>query len=142
MGQTTDQIEAHIEDTREDLGSNLHELERKVRSVTDWKQHFQTNPATMLGAAFGAGMLLATVVGGGTTRRNGFYRSGSESDAHRVTHRQKHKALEVWDNIKGALVGVAATRLRDVVDELVPGFREQLQLIEKKVEATQPLGDN
>ena len=51
MGQTTHQIEAHIEDTREDLGSNLHELELKVKSVTDWKQHFRTNPMTMLGVA-------------------------------------------------------------------------------------------
>ena len=41
MGQTTHQIEAHIENTREDLGSDLHELERKVKDVTDWKQHFQ-----------------------------------------------------------------------------------------------------
>jgi Protein of unknown function (DUF3618) len=55
MGQTTNQIEAHIEDTREHLGSNLHELEQKVKSVTDWKQHFQTNPITMLGVAFGGG---------------------------------------------------------------------------------------
>jgi hypothetical protein len=33
MGETTDQIAAHIEDTREGLGSNLRELEQKVKSV-------------------------------------------------------------------------------------------------------------
>jgi len=64
MGQATSQIEAHIEETRADLGSNLHELEQKVRSVTDWQQHFQTNPMTMLGIAFGVGILLATMLGG------------------------------------------------------------------------------
>jgi ABC-type Zn2+ transport system substrate-binding protein/surface adhesin len=37
MGETKDQIENQIEDAREDLGSNLQELERKVKSVTDWK---------------------------------------------------------------------------------------------------------
>jgi hypothetical protein len=71
MGQTTHQIEAHIEDTRKDLGSNLRELERKVRSVTDWKQHFQSNPMTMLGVAFGGGLLLATMLGG-RKRERGF----------------------------------------------------------------------
>ena len=69
MGQTTSEIEAHIEHTREDLGSNLHELERKVKSVTDWKQQFQTKPMTMLGVAFGGGVLLATMLGGRKHRR-------------------------------------------------------------------------
>ena len=57
MGQTTEQIEAHIEHTRDDLGSNLHELEAKVKSITDWKHHFQSKPMTMLGVAFGGGIL-------------------------------------------------------------------------------------
>ena len=69
MGQATSQIEAHIEDTRADLGSNLQELEQKVKSVTDWKQHFQKNPMTLLGVAFGGGILLATMLGGGKSRR-------------------------------------------------------------------------
>jgi len=55
MGEATSQIEAHIENTRADLGSNLQELEQKVKSVTDWKQHFQKSPMTLLGAAFGGG---------------------------------------------------------------------------------------
>ena len=64
MGQTTHEIEAHIQDTRENLGTNLDELERKVKGVTDWKQHFKTKPMTMLGVAFGGGILLATTLGG------------------------------------------------------------------------------
>jgi hypothetical protein len=39
--QATSQIEAHIKDKRAELGSNLHALEKKVKSVTDWKQHFK-----------------------------------------------------------------------------------------------------
>src|SRR3977135_3867117 len=34
---------------------------------------------------------------------------GTGSEPHAGTAHQKHKALETWDNIKGALVGVAAT---------------------------------
>ena len=52
MGETTDQIESHIENRREDLGSNLNELEQKVKAVTDWRQQFQKNPKTMIGASY------------------------------------------------------------------------------------------
>jgi hypothetical protein len=137
MGQTTHQIEAHIEDTREDLGSNLHELEQKVKSVTDWKQHFRTNPMTMLGVAFGGGILLATMLGGRKNRRGerGFPSHATGSEPHAGTEQQKHKALETWDNIKGALIGVAATRFKDFVGEIVPGFQEQFQGAEEKAKA-------
>ena len=137
MGQTTHQIEAHIEDTRKDLGSNLHELERKVKSVTDWKQHFQNNPMTMLGVAFGGGILLATMLGGRKNRRGerGFPSHATGSEPHAGTEQQKHKALETWDNIKGALIGVAATRFKDFVGEIVPGFQEQFQGAEEKAKA-------
>jgi hypothetical protein len=140
MGQTTQQIEAHIEDTREDLGSNLHELEQKVKSVTDWKQHFQTNPMTMLGVAFGGGILLATMLGGGRKNRRGegFSSHATGSAPHAGTDHQKHKALETWDSIKGALIGVLAMRFKDFVGEIVPGFHEQFQRTEAKAEAIQP----
>jgi hypothetical protein len=84
MGQTANQIEAHIESTREDLGSNLNELERKVKSVTDWKQHFQNNPMTMLGVAFGGGILLATTLGERKSRRGdrGFSSHAGGAEPH------------------------------------------------------------
>lgn len=135
MGQTTHQIEAHIEHTREDLGSNLYELERKVKSVTDWKHHVKTNPSTMLGLAFGGGVLLATMLSGGGKNRRGertFVNHVGNPEPHAGTEHQKHKALETWDNIKGALIGVAATRFKDLVSEVVPGFQEQYQRTEQK----------
>lgn len=139
MGQTTHQIEAHIEDTREDLGSNLHELEQKVKSVTDWKQHFRTSPMTMLGVAFGGGILLATMLGGRKNRRGDRFSShATDYEPHAGIDHQKHKALETWDNIKGALIGVAATRFKDFVGEVVPGFHEQFQHTEEKTEAIRP----
>ena len=141
MGQATSQIEAHIENTRAELGSNLQELEQKVKSVTDWKQHFQKNPMTLLGVAFGGGILLATMMGGRKNKRGArrFYNSSLESQPHAGTDHQKDKAVESWDDIKGALIGVAATRFKEFVGEVVPGFREQLQRTEKKIETNQPL---
>ena len=50
MGQTTNQIESHIERTRDDLGANLHELEQKVKEVADWRHHFRNHPMTLIGA--------------------------------------------------------------------------------------------
>jgi ElaB/YqjD/DUF883 family membrane-anchored ribosome-binding protein len=61
MGETASQIENHIEETREDLGSNLHELEERVKLATDWRSHFRNNPWLLLGLAFGGGLLLARI---------------------------------------------------------------------------------
>jgi hypothetical protein len=62
VGETTDQIESRIEDSREDLRSNLQELEQKVKSVTDWRRQFQNHPTAMISAAFGGGLLLARIL--------------------------------------------------------------------------------
>ena len=110
MGQTTSQIENYIDHTRADLGSNLQELEQKVKSATDWKCQFQKNPMTMLGAAFGGGVLMAAVLGGGNRRRRDDFRYAEPRplSQHAGTERQKQKALETWDNVKGALIGAGA----------------------------------
>ena len=143
MGERTDEIEAYIDDRREDLGSNLHELEQRVKSVTDWKGHFQKNPMTMIGVAFGGGVLLATILGGHKNRR-GERRVSNDSYGSRSragTAHQTYKALETWDNIKGALVGVAATRFKDFVGDVVPGFHEQFQRVENNTKPIEPLGN-
>jgi hypothetical protein len=127
MGKTANQIETHIERTRDNLGSNIQELEQKVKSVTDWKHHFQNNPMTMIGVAFGGGVLLATMLGGTQRRRSNPSPERMTEAPHARVDRQKHKAQETWDNIKGALIGVAATRFKDFVGEIVPGFSEQFQ---------------
>jgi len=136
MGETTNQIETYIENKREDLGSNLQELEQKLKSATDWRQQFQKNPMTLIGVAFGGGILLATMVGGRRRHRHGGGTPVSESQPvntpHAATDDQKHKALETWDNIKGALIGVAATRFNGFLGEMVPGFHEQFDKTESE----------
>ena len=134
MGETTNQIENYIDSKRDDLGSNFQELEQKVKSVTDWRQQFQKNPMTMVAVAFGGGILLASVMGGGKGRS-----SGRSDRPHASTDQQSHKALETWDNIKGALIGVAASRFKDFVGEIVPGFQDQFQSTDK-TKASLPSG--
>src|SRR4051794_29652955 len=130
MGETTNQIENHIEDTRGDLGSNLQELERKVKSVTDWKHYYAKSPMTMIGVAFGAGVLVAAMAGGNKHnryKRRFNSRHSESSDLHSGGVRQTNKALETWENIKGALMGVASTRVRDFVGDIVPDFHEHYE---------------
>ena len=142
MGQTTQQIEAHIEDTRADLGSNLREFEQKVKSLTDWKRHFEKNPLTMLGVAVGGGILLATIVGRRKKRRARRASSHTGSVPHVADEEQKYKAPGAWDNIKGALMSVAATRFKDFVGAVVPEFHEQVQRADEKVKAIPSPSDN
>ena len=140
MGETTHDIATHIDHAREDLGSNLQELEHKVKSVTDWRQQFQNNPMMMVGLAFGGGVFLATMAGGRRNRLSGMSspatvpltgESSTRAIASRgVIDREKQQVLQTWDHIKGALVGVAAARLKRFLGESIPGFEEQLRTTE------------
>src|SRR5579871_360192 len=123
MGEKSSQIEQHIEDTRAELGSNLQELEHKVKSATDWRQQFQKNPLTMLGVAFGGGVLISTVMGGGHHRRSygpreatGYETTGYErgrAGTGKAVNAQIKRASATWDTIKGALIGVAAGQVQN-----------------------------
>jgi hypothetical protein len=63
MGQATDQIVNDIDQTREDLRSNLEELETRVKNAADWRAHFDKHPGPMLAAALVGGALLSLLIG-------------------------------------------------------------------------------
>jgi len=126
MGHTTDQIEDQIENKREDLKSNLQELESRVKTATDWRHYFAEHTGTMIAAAFGGGVLLATMLGGRSNRTSLSQAGGSAESARPWTRGTKHEVLENLDSIKSALVGAAATRFKGILGEVVPGFTEHL----------------
>jgi len=133
MGETTRQIAMHIEHTREDLGANLQELEHRVKSVADWRQRFRDNPMMMVGLAFGGGVFLATVMSGSRNRLAGMSSSDARSVAPQfVTGRQRQQVTETWENIKCALVGLAASRVKGFLGETIPGFGEHLRKAESE----------
>ena len=135
MGQATSQIEAHIEGTRADLGANLQELEHKVKNVTDWRQQFRNHPLTMVGVAFGGGVMLAAMLGGSKHRRgrqNAIAATGAETNR---TSYAPHKAIETFDTMKDALIGVAATKVKNFVGDIIPGFQDELKRCEEKAKA-------
>ena len=63
MGESSDQIATHIDQTREDLRFNLEELETRMKAVTDWRGHFRRHPGPMVIAALSAGVLLSAFIG-------------------------------------------------------------------------------
>jgi hypothetical protein len=58
MGETTSQIRTHIRHKREELKSDLRDLEARIKSATDWRRYFRNHTAPMVAAAFGVGVLL------------------------------------------------------------------------------------
>ena len=127
MGETTGQIEGHIRNTREDLSANLSELEQKVKSATNWRHHFENNSGAFLAAAVGGGLLLSLI--GSKRHRSMRASSGVPETAHTgesTATSGPGPINETIAEIKGALIGVAATRAKSFISKLVPGFQEQL----------------
>ncbi|HSU60864.1 MAG TPA: hypothetical protein VLI55_16240 [Bryobacteraceae bacterium] len=129
MDEKSDQIEREIQLERGQLGSNLNELQSRVEEATDWRVQFQKKPMLMMGVALGGGLLLASMTRK-RRRRGGSYsdeRSATEYHPRRGTELQKNAALETFDSIKGAMIGVAANTFKDWLGEAIPGFRDQFQ---------------
>jgi hypothetical protein len=130
MAQTVQQIEAHIDRTREELGSNLHELGRRVDAATDWREHFRANPGLFVGAAFVGGLALAGLLRRSESRRRAG-ESGAAAFAANVST-AGDQALDVWSAVKSAAVGLACARLVDYLDQLLPGFHAHYRRAEQR----------
>lgn len=127
MGEKSIQIEREIQAERGQLGQNLNDLQLEVQEVTDWRVQFQKRPMLMMGVAIGGGLILASMTGRRTKRRQ-YYAPDRNDGAHehqRGTELQKNKAAETFDTIKGAMIGVAANTFQDFLGRTIPGFREQ-----------------
>jgi hypothetical protein len=121
MDETSDQIERHIQETRNDLGDNFNELEEKVKTAVDWRAQFEERPGTMIALAFGGGVLLSALLAALRSSRRrtseGRWNAPPDLDAARPSIH--------WDALKGALVGVATTKLSGLIEDLLPGFKQE-----------------
>ncbi|HYP12861.1 MAG TPA: hypothetical protein VEQ63_02970 [Bryobacteraceae bacterium] len=143
MDEKPDQILEHIESQRNQLGANLSELEHRVRRTTDWRTHFNNNPMLMVGAAFGGGLMLGSMVGGksGKSRyssKSSGYRASSSASSYQpsslsseqsntATSQQRHRASETIDHIKAALIAFATAKTKEFLNDALPGFNQHLQ---------------
>jgi hypothetical protein len=131
MGQTSSQIEQEIHAQRNELGRDLHELESRVKEATDWRLQTQRNPLTMVGVAFGGGVLLAALM----SRPRSSSKRSSNSGAYlpnTAAAQRKQKSWDALDKMKGALMGVAAGSVQNFLSEAIPGFRDEYRKIEER----------
>lgn len=146
MGNHSDEIERHIEEQRNELGEHMSELQEKVKNAVDWRAQFEERPMAMMGLAFGGGVLLSALLPG-IPRSNGKKHKYSNGYLERVSENRDSsyagverrtellkpeaksealsKASETLNGLKGALFAVAATKVTNYLEELVPGFTEQ-----------------
>jgi hypothetical protein len=102
MGEGSDQIARDIERTRDELGSDLNELERRVKNATNWRKQFQQHPFTMMGVAFGGGLLLSQLWGSN---------SGSRT-VEQSSSTMRRRTRGFWEAIRGPLISIAAARVQ------------------------------
>jgi hypothetical protein len=134
MDERADQIEQDIHKTRADLSDNLNELEEKVRSTFDWRTQFQERPMTMLAVAFGGGILVSALlpsrrrryIDRRTNRARDDVRA-TKDKAAATTNGNTKQVNESFDALKGALIGVAASRLGGFVGDVLSGYREEVR---------------
>jgi len=134
MGETSDQIERHIQETRNDLGDTFSELEDKVKTAVDWRAQFEQRPGTMLALAFGGGVILSALLP--SSRRSRIphdvgWKSATNRDltpslqsATPLTGKPSETRQTV-EALAGALVGVAVNRASRFIDSLLPGFERE-----------------
>jgi hypothetical protein len=138
MGERTDEIERHINETRNELGENIDELQQKVKTTFDWRAQFQQRPWTLVGAAFGGGLLVSMLIPKGRSS-SGASRQRWQPERFRHEGRRleynagegrsafAQKTAGVWDNISSALLTAGVSRLTNFVEELLPGFQEHFR---------------
>jgi hypothetical protein len=134
MGETSDQIERHIQETRNDLGDNFSELEDKVKTAVDWRAQFEERPGTMLALAFGGGIVLSALLPSGRRSRS-TYDEGWKAATNRDLTPSLQSATplagkpsetrQTVEALGGALVGVAMNRASRFIDSLLPGFERE-----------------
>jgi hypothetical protein len=136
MGETTGQIERHIQETRDDLGENFNQLQEKVKTAMDWRAQFDQRPGTILALAFGGGVLLSALL---PTRHSSRGTSdqrpwnvppardaiGPAIQSPNSLTRKSNEPLQTFDALKGALIGVAATKLTAFIEDMLPGFKQE-----------------
>ena len=133
MGETSDQIEQHIQETRNDLGDNFSELEVRVKTAIDWRAQFEDRPMMIMALAFGGGVLLSALLPSrgprrrrpSAARRNASREGPDLFQSGTVYNDKSNQTSEAWDAVKGALVGVATSKLSGVIEELLPGFKQE-----------------
>jgi hypothetical protein len=134
MVEEPNQIKRHIDATRDELGENVNELGRRVKKATDWHTYFDKSPMTMLALAFAGGVVASAFVGRQGTHRNGHHPLSQAGDGqfHPGVKYRKSAAADMFDTVKGAVIGWTANQFKMLLNELLPGFRQEYERTENE----------
>ncbi|SRR5579883_1196868 len=138
MGENPAQIEREIELRRERLSRNIKDLQLRVGEMTDWRKQYEKRPVTFLGAAFGVGVAVALLIPNGNTTRRPWSEPGTEGRVVRGSV-MGNRVLQAWEDIKGALIGVAVAKFTELLSDAIPGFDREYRKSEAKHSATYAL---
>ncbi len=109
MADTPNEIRSQIEDTRERIGTTIAALERKL----DPRRVVDEHPLTLVGVAFGAGLLLSTTGAAGRAARE--VREQVRGGADRIND----SAGSALDGIINAVLRAATATITTKVTELL-----------------------
>jgi hypothetical protein len=138
--QETDKIKNHIDTQRGKLEDDLHEIERRVTKAVDWREWFERNPLGMLGAAAAGGFALSLLIRRSSEASHSSLSGDSrqsltaprQSRSSSKTSSQMDRMADTLDNTVAALLGVASSKVRDFVADVIPNFREEYREVEAK----------
>jgi hypothetical protein len=133
MDETARQIEAHIERTRARLGSDLSELGTRLDAATDWRAHVSQRPYLWMGAAVAGGVVLAQLARPSRAPRRvpmALPAAGAVPRRQRISAAKE--ANDLWETLATAMIGLAVTRVKTYISELVPGFTDELRRAESR----------
>ena len=93
----------------------------------------------MIALAFAGGVVASTLVGRQRTYRDGHHplsQSGDGQSRHGLEYRgaeyRKSGAAEIFDSAKGAVIGWTANQFKALLNELLPGFRQEYERTENE----------
>ncbi len=151
MGETADAIKDDIEHRRRAMTHDVNELEERAKSMTDWRQHVEDRPMTVLGLAAAGGLLIGWLTGSSSDRAReprygssyqpqsqnggGHGVSGWVTGEHgptQATQAGKDRAASKVDEIRGALMGLAASKAEEFLKEALPGFSQEVDRVQQK----------
>jgi len=120
MTETPNEIMQEIEGYRSHLGEDLTTLQSRVRDATTWRTYYDRHPYLFVGTALGGGLLLSSIL---SNKRGGNHLESQPSRYETVSH-CKGGLAESLDEIKSALIDYGATKVKQAIGEILPGFAE------------------
>jgi hypothetical protein len=121
MTETPNEIMEEIEVYRSHLGEDLTALESRVRDATTWRTYYDRHPYLFVGTALGGGLLLSGLL---SSKRGGNHFQEPHPSRYETVGHCKGGLAESLDEIKTALIDYGATKVKEAIGEILPGFAE------------------